>query len=64
MQGGGPALPSRALPNEPVDPVQLSDVTRYPRRQKNLASATLTLKQEISLLFTPDPAANLQVQVA
>lgn len=60
MQGEPPI---RAQFNEPVDPVQLSDVTWYPSRL-NLASATLTPKQESTLRFAPDLAANLQVQVA
>lgn len=58
-----PVLPIQAQPNEPVDPVQLRDVTWYPSRL-NLASVTLTLKQESTLLFAPDLAANLQVKVA
>lgn len=58
-----PVLPIREQPNEPVDPVQLRDVTWYPSRL-NLASVTLTLKQESTLLFAPDLAANLQVKVA
>ena len=63
MQGEAPLCTAPAQPNEPVDPVRLGDVTRYSSRL-NVASATLTLKQESTRLLAPDLAANLQVQVA
>lgn len=46
----GPGLPIQARSNEPVDPVQLSDATRYPGGL-NLASAPVALKQEASQLL-------------
>ena len=45
---------SPGLTNEPNDPAVVGDVTRYQSRL-NLARAPLTLKQQGTMHFAPDP---------